>query len=182
MPACSVSSNGRVALAETEFQPARLLEVLVRHDVRFVVIGMFAGQLWGSPNVTLDLDVCYARDKSNLAALANALTELGAKLRGVREEVPFRLDARSLELGDSFTFTTALGPLDCLGTPAGTRGYEDLVGESTEFDVQGVRVRVAALDDVIRMKRAAGRPKDRAEIETLGALRARLHERRSQGR
>jgi hypothetical protein len=36
---------------------------------------------------------------------------------------------------------------------------------------QDLEVPVASLDDLIRMKRAAGRPKDRIELEILGALR-----------
>jgi hypothetical protein len=94
--------------------------------VRFVVIGAFAGRLLGSPSLTRDLDICYARDRENLEALAAALRELHARLRGVHEDVPFRLDAKTLANGDSFTFVTDAGDLDILGTPSGTTGYDEL--------------------------------------------------------
>lgn len=154
----------------SEFLPRRMLEVLQRHGVRFVTIGGMAGALHGSPSITYDLDICYQRDPENLERLAAALRELGAKLRGVDEEVPFLLDARTLRAGDCFTFVTAYGALDILGTPAGSRGYDDLVESAEDFDLDGLSVRVVSLDDLIAMKQAAGRPKDRVHLEILGAL------------
>jgi hypothetical protein len=137
--------------------------------VRFVVIGGIAAAAHGSPSVTQDLDVCYERAPENLRRLAAALDTLDARLRST--DVPFRPDAAALGNGDQFTFTTRLGDFDCLGTPAGTGGFADLDANAIELDLDGVRVRVASIDDLIRMKRAAGRPKDRVELEILGALR-----------
>jgi len=94
-----------------------------------------------------------------------------AKLRGVKDEVPFRLDARTLAAGDSFTFKSDVGDLDCLGTPTGTGGYDDLKAGAELVDVDGLKVWVTSLADLIEMKRAAGRNKDRVELEVLGALR-----------
>ena len=157
------------------FDPIVAARTLVEHRVRFVVIGGFAGRLWGSPAVTNDLDVCYSRDGENLGRLASALKELKARLRGVGEDVPFRLDARALEAGDHFTFETRAGNLDILGFPAGSGGFEKLVRTAEEMEIdKGLRVRVASLEDLIQMKRAAGRPKDLIEVEILSALRDEL--------
>jgi hypothetical protein len=142
--------------------------------VRFVVIGGFAGAIRGSPMITGDLDLCYARDDEDLERLASALVALGATLRGAPADVPFRLDAPSLRAGDHFTFSTSAGPLDCLGTPTGTDGFADLDASATSEDLDGLTVRVAAIDDLIRMKRAAGRPQDLIAIEWLSALRDEL--------
>jgi predicted nucleotidyltransferase len=154
------------------FDAGAIVQVLQHHEVEFVVIGGIAGQLWGSPTITQDLDICYAREKTNLEHLAAALRELNAKLRGVKEDVPFRLDTRTLLNGDSFTFTTDFGALDCLATPTGTSGYNDLKQAAETMPVGGGRkVRVCSIDDLIRMKRAAGRTKDLRAVEELGALR-----------
>ena len=153
------------------FDPLRLLQALDRNGVRFVVIGGIAGRLHGSPTVTRDLDICYARDGANLEALALALQELHARLRGVAEPVPFRLDARALAAGDSFTFETDAGDFDVLGTPAGTSGYEELLRTADELDLDGLRVRIASIEALIEMKRAAGRRKDMVEVEILAAVR-----------
>ena len=153
------------------FEWARSVVELTDGNVRFIVIGALAGRILGSPTVTRDLDICHARDRKNLEALAAVLTRLNARLRGVAEDVPFRLDARTLAAGDSFTFVTERGDLDILGTPSGTQGFDDLVRDAERVQIDGREVLVASLDDLIRMKRAAGRPKDLIEIEVLGALR-----------
>ncbi|HEX5938374.1 MAG TPA: hypothetical protein VFZ75_11915 [Actinomycetota bacterium] len=161
-------------MSEAAFDPLAGLRALVEHGVRFVLIGGYAAALRGSPMMTGDVDVCYARDPENLERLAAALRELGARLRGAPREVPFRLDTEGLGSGDHFTFTTDVGPIDCLGTPAGTEGFADLDAAASDEDLDGIVVRVAALDDLIRMKRAAGRPQDRVAVEWLSALRDEL--------
>ena len=157
-----------------QFDPLRALRVLVDRGARFVVIGGFAAALRGSPLLTGDLDICYARDEANLEAVAAAMRELSATLRGAPPGLPFRLDATSLSNGDRFTFSTAAGPVDILGAPAGTSGFADLNRDATDEDVDGVKVRVASLDDLIRMKDAAGRVKDRLGLEWLAALKEEL--------
>src|SRR2546425_12889133 len=94
------------------FDAGALVRVLQRHEVDFVIIGGIAGQLWGSSTGTQGLDICYAREKPNLEHLAEALPELHAKLRGGKGDVPFRLDARTLFNGDSFTVTNDIGAPD----------------------------------------------------------------------
>lgn len=159
---------------EPRYSPRPALQALVEHGVEFVVIGGVAAGLLGSPMVTFDVDICYARDFDNLERLAAALQELHAKLRGVDEEVPFLLDAETLRAGDCFTFVTDAGSLDILGTPAGSNGYTELLPGAVPMDVGGFTVMVAGLDDLIRMKEAAGRPKDLWAVENLEALRDEL--------
>ena len=163
-------------MSEGAFDPLSALRTLLDHKVRFVLIGGYAGALRGSPVITGDLDLCYARDEANLERLADALRALDARLRGAPPDVPFQLDARSIRAGDHFIFTTSAGPLDCLGTPAGTKGFADLDARATDEVVDGITIRVAALDDLIRMKRAAGRPTDLIALEWLSALRDELGE------
>ena len=155
----------------SRFALVRALRVLLQHRVRFVVIGGVAGRAWGSPSMTDDLDICYDRRTDNLEALSNALRELDATLRGAPAGLPFILDARTLRAGDSFTFATSAGSLDCLGTPAPTTGYDDLLENASEIALDDLKVKICSIDDLIRMKRAAGRPKDRIELEVLAAVK-----------
>lgn len=143
------------------FDPRKLLETLVRHEVDFVLIGGMAGTACGSAYVTLDVDVAYGRSRPNLERLADALRELGATLRGAPPNRSFTLDAKTLENGANFTFDTQYGPLDILADPAGAPTYSRLREEAgDELLAEGIRIRVASLDHLIAMKEAAGRPKD----------------------
>lgn len=161
-----------------EFQPESVIRLLGRHGVRYVVIGGLAAVTHGAPLITQDVDICYARDDANLQGLTAALTEIHAELRGADRRVRARLDAKMLPAGDAFTFTTDIGWLDLLGTPAGTEGYEDLARTADAFDLFDSRVLVASVEDLIRMKRASGRPKDLLALEELGALRDESSHRR----
>jgi hypothetical protein len=157
-----------------DFDPERLLRILGAHGVRFVLIGGWAAKLLGSPTVTGDIDICYARDAANLERLAAALAELHVRLRGAPAGLPFRPDSPTLAAGDVFTLVTDAGDLDLLGSPSGVGSFEDLDRAALALDLDGQVIRVASIDDLIRMKRAAGRPKDLVELEILGALRAEM--------
>lgn len=164
-----------------ELDLVRVFSAFERHAVRYIVIGGQAGIVWGSPLPTEDFDAVYARDMANLERLVRALRDLHARLRapGVEEDLPFQLDALTLERGFNFTFQTDAGPVDLFGLPAGVDGYAQLEPNAVQVLIAGHDVYVAALDDLIRMKVAAGRPKDLLAAETLVALR---DERERQGR
>lgn len=156
----------------SRYDPFAALAALRRHGVRFVLIGGYAGRILGSPTLTNDVDICHDRARDNLERLAVALAELGARLRGVEDDVAFVLDAETLEKGQNFTFDTSAGALDVLALPAGSNGYEGLRANAVEMDLgEGLVVHVCHIDDLIRMKRASARPKDRIELEVLAALR-----------
>ena len=87
--------------------------------------------------------------------------------KGVR----IHLDAISLRRGLTFEFKTKHGDFDCRGDPGGGLDYESLRRNADTLDIDGLRVLVASLDDLIRMKRAVGRNKDLIEVENLAALR-----------
>ena len=157
-----------------EYRPDQVVGMLGRHRVRYVLIGGLAAVTRGAPLVTQDVDVCHATDTANLTRLAEALREVRAVLRGADPGLHFALDARTLANGDTFTFTTDIGSIDILATPAGTSGYEDLARSAEVFEMFGQRVLVATVEDLIRMKRASGRTKDLLAVEELGALRDEL--------
>lgn len=154
-----------------ELDVERLLACLTRYGVEYVVIGGIAAVLWGSPRSTFDLDVCPGTDRGNLEALGKALTELQARLRGIEEDVPFHADAASLARVEVLTLDTLAGPLDVLMRPDGSASYERLRKGATRVDIGSLSVLVASIDDLVAMKRAAGRPKDEVDVEELEAIK-----------
>lgn len=159
------------------FRPGEILRVLQDAEVDFVVIGGLASQAHGSPSLTGDIDICYERSPANLARLSQALKELAAIRRGDDAFARFPLDVRALRSGDVFTTSTRFGVLDLLGNPDPGLSYAELRTRALSVPLHGRTVWVASLEDVIAMKRAAGRPKDRVELEILGALREELDRR-----
>lgn len=156
---------------QASFDPVAILQVLLHHNVDFVVIGGIAGNLYGSNIVTNDLDICYSRDRENLSRLARALGEIGAKPRDFPPDLPFVVDEHALRLGDTFTFETQFGWLDCLGTPSGTQGYQHLRKNAVRFEVEDSEIWASSLDDLIGMKEAAGRDKDKWAVEALRVIK-----------
>ncbi len=148
----------------------------MRH-VDFVLIGGLAAQIHGSPSLTRDVDICFDLDRGNLNRLAKALEELAAIRRGLPDAVHAPIDARALRAGDIFTLRTRYGDLDLLAHPEPGLDFTSLVERSITAELLGVRIKVAGLEDLMAMKRAAGRPKDRIELEILGALREELDRR-----
>jgi hypothetical protein len=157
-----------------------MLRALERHSVRYVLIGGVGATLHGSPLVTRDADICPALDGTNLESLAGALREMEAKLRtaDAPEGLPFACDAAFLRQMKLLNLTTRFGDLDLSFAPSGTGGYAELSVRAVGYDLgEGLIVRVAALEDIIRSKEAANREKDRQALPTLRLL---LQKRRSE--
>jgi hypothetical protein len=143
----------------------QLIGALIAHGVDFVLIGGQAGIAHGSTYPSYDLDVIYARDRDNIARLVATLEEIGVRLRGAPPDLPFQLDVRTIENGANFTFETPFGDFDVLADASGMPSYDDLKSGSVEREVFGHLVRVASLDHLIAMKKAAGRTKDKLMVE-----------------
>jgi hypothetical protein len=160
--------------------PRHVIDVLARNGVDFILIGAVAAIAQGYPLNTQDLDLTPARTPENLERLATALRELDARLRTPTEPsgVDFPIDAHFLVNVDSWSLSTPSGDVDLLFAPSGTTGYDDLKRSALSADLWGHSVLVASLVDIIRMKEAAGRPKDLAQ---LPALRQTLELRREAG-
>ncbi len=161
-----------------DFRPSEIVRVLVEHDVRCVLIGGYAAYAQGSPFPTEDVDITPEQSLENLARLSDALRALDAKIRVKDEEpLPFAHDADSLSAVRVWNLSTKYGDLDISFVPSGTAGFADLVQDSSLRDVDGVRVRMASLADIIRSKQAANRPKDQRVLPVLREILATRHER-----
>ena len=155
-----------------------LLHALVEQRVEFIIVGGVAATLHGSARVTQDLDIVYDRSPQNLRHLVAALRGHRPYLRGAPPGLPFLWDEGTLRRGLNFTLETDLGNLDLLGEIAGGGGYDELRPHSVEFEAFGLRLRCLDLDTLIRVKRAAGRPRD---LEAIAELRVIREERDKRG-
>lgn len=149
--------------------PRRIFEVFARHRVDYAVIGGVAVIAHGHTRNTRDVDFVAASDRPNLERLAAALRELEAERWGIDAhllEVDV-YDPDTLGSGANFTLETAAGGLDFFGEVPGGAPFDEIRERSILVEVRGVSIPVAGRDDLIRMKRAAGRPVDRDDIAAL---------------
>lgn len=157
-----------------ELDLPRILEVLHRNKVAYILIGGLAAVYHGSPFPTEDADITPEMNRRNLDRLANALRQLNARVRTDSEPagLPFSCNGEALAAAQTWNLTTDAGDLDVTFKPSGTRGYPDLRRDAAQVQLYGVSVRIASLGDVIRSKQAANRPKDQRMLPTLREMLA----------
>ena len=155
--------------------PERLLTVLAKHHVCFVLIGALAARLQGFPRLTADADITPACDRENLNRLAAALLELDARVftEAVPEGLKFDCSSETLSRAEMWNLITSAGRLDLAFMPSGTAGYEDLIRGALRFQVYGIELAAASLDDIIRSKEAADRPQDRQDVLVMREMQRR---------
>ncbi|GAA4937656.1 hypothetical protein HD597_004739 [Nonomuraea thailandensis] len=155
------------------FDPFPLLEALHDHGVRAVVIGQVAGIMHGSAELTGDLDLLWGGVPAHAPALAAAFASVGARLAGdagepmeVRPEAFLRPKVR-------FTAPGAGGDCCTPALPWGDLDVRELLDRAiTAVGPGGLEVHHVSRDDLIRMRRALGRPKDLRRADELAALAA----------
>ena len=152
----------------------KLFGALQDREVEFIVIGGVAARAHGSARVTQDVDICYARNATNLDRLVLALKPLKPYLRGAPPGLPFAWSVATLRAGLNFTLTTAAGDIDLLGEVTGGGSYEDLKPHTIRARIYDRETLVLDLPWLIRVKRAAGRPRD---LEAVAELMAIMEER-----
>ena len=158
---------------ETDFR--ELIRTLSQAGVEFIVVGGAAATGHGSARLTLDLDVVYRRSPENIERLVSVLAPLNPYLRGAPPGLPFSWTPETIQKGLNFTLITALGAIDLLGEIAGGGGYERLLPHSIKLSLHDSECLCLGLDWLIKVKRAAGRPKD---FEAIAELEAILEEKK----
>jgi len=161
------------------FRPERILAVLAKHNLDFVLIGGLAAQLHGSPLTTRDVDLTPQKTLANFERLSAALTDLRAVIRtdDDAEVLPFAHNPESLMQVRVWNLRTRYGDLDISIEPSGTLGYDDLRRDARPVSAFGGVFVVASLGDIIRSKQAANRPKDQRALPVLREIWATRHER-----
>ena len=100
-----------------------------------------------------------------------ALEELGAHLRYGESTARLPTDLPNLlEQSNMWNLRTIYGDLDMLVAPRGG-GYDHLLQNAEWVNVSGYPVLVASLDDIIRSKELANRPKDHIALPELRRFR-----------
>lgn len=142
-----------------------ILQVLNQHEVDYIVVGGVAAVIHGAPITTFDLDTLVRVDAGNAERLLQALSELEARFR--EHQAHLTPTKQDILAGGHMLLMTRAGPLDVLGYIGDGQRYEQLVPASSEVDMAVGVLRVLDLEELIRQKKALGRPKDRAVADLL---------------
>jgi hypothetical protein len=148
------------------FDAQEILRVLAVHQVDFLVVGAVAVQAHGYIRSTLDLDIVARPSVLNLSRLAEALADLEAEPRKTRAQMRLA-DPRWLKRAPVVPLVTRAGWFDVLNVESTGRPYDELLAGALIIELRGLKVAVVGLRDLIRMKKATGRPQDLADIEAL---------------
>ena len=151
-----------------------VIQLLTGSGIECVIVGGLAATIHGSARLIQPVEFVYARNPANIDRLVDALRPHAPYPRGVPPGLPFDWSRATIERGLNFTLTTAIGDIDLLGEIAGGGDYEALLPHSTRVEIFGCRCRCLDLAELIRVKRAAGRPKD---LDALAELEALIEER-----
>lgn len=169
-------ADGRAGAQDIE----ELIATLARHGVEYLVIGGVAVQVHGHRRTTMDLDVTPDPDPENLRRLGAALAELEARpAEGGDGDVEIAVgDPGRLAVAAIVPpLLTRHGQLHILKEPKGGRAFGEMRARALVVELEGKEVAIVALDDLIRMKRAAGRPSDEDDVEVLLEVERRTGDR-----
>jgi len=146
-----------IAMTELQTRLARVCAALNRHGAAYVVFGASALQLWGSTRATRDIDILIQPTVENARCVLAALAEIGLGLADewLAEEVASK---PVTVLGD-------MPRVDIL-TVAWSVRYDEAAPAAVHFQIEGVDIPAASIDDLIASKRT-GRLQDAADIEIL---------------
>ncbi len=155
-------------------QPLRLqvlLERLHEAEVDFVLVGGLAVNAWGYLRATRDIELVPNPSPENLARLDALLVRLGGKVEVGERLLESSAIKTFLRAGDRTLVLTDLGRIDVLQGLPQVPIFSALDGRASEVEIDGLTVRVCSLDDLLEMKRASDRPRDRDDLEALEAAR-----------
>ena len=131
---------------------------LRRVHLEAVLIGNAAAALQGAPVTTVDFDCLFRTTTGNLRKLKMLARSLNATV--LRPYYPASDLYRVVRDDDGLQ-------VDFMGTIHGIRSFEGVRDRATLVEIETTPILVASLADVVRSKKAAGRPRDRAVLEIL---------------
>ncbi|HTD57351.1 MAG TPA: hypothetical protein VNZ01_04170 [Solirubrobacteraceae bacterium] len=144
----------------------RIFAALDAHKVDYIVIGGIAVQVYGHVRMTNDVDLIPAPTPQNLERLAAALEQLEARVLNSGSE-HLAIDAQTLPRATLWQLATRHGDIDILHDAPGAAPFSQLRERALLITLGDYPIVVASRDDLIKMKRAAGRPVDLSDIAAL---------------
>ncbi len=148
--------NGRQPMANRDYFD--FLTALLRHDVRFLIVGSHAVAFHLKPRYTKDIDIFIDSAPANVAGVLRAIDDFGFGSLGFKPE--------DLRVGQWIQLGVAPYRIDVTTSIAGVT-FEEAWDSRAEGDFEGIPVHYIGREDLIRNKAAVGRPQDLADVAAL---------------
>ena len=155
---------------------ANIIRHLIKHDIKFVLVGGYAAIAHGSTMMTQDVDICLDFSTENLLILQSALADLHPVHRMTPQRKPLTLTPDNCQSIQNLYLDTDLGQLDCLSSIKGVGDYLAVLAASIPISLPAGMCRILSLDALIQAKSAMGRARDQEVVIQLRALREQSSE------
>ena len=141
--------------------------------VRYLVVGGLAMNLHGIPRVTYDIDILIDLEDDNIRTLMSLMKEWGFKPKVPVSIMDFAdpekreewIATKNMKAFNLVNAKWALSEIDIIiDAPV---VYSEARKRARKIAVHGVTIPVISIDDLIKMKRVAGRELDKADIQYL---------------
>lgn len=148
-----------------------LLQLLLKNNIDFVLIGGFAGTIHGSTLVTQDLDICLACNSENLKKLRHIFKNYHPVHRMTPQKLSFLTYPETLENVANVYLNSDLGILDVLSSVIGVGDFSRVKSNSIEIKIFDHVCKVISIDDLIASKKAMNRDKDKITVKELEMIK-----------
>lgn len=149
----------------------KVITSLSEHNVQYVLVGGYAVALHGAVRGTVDIDFAIAQNRRSFRQTEKALNSIGLKSRlpvSADEVFNFREEYIRNRNLIAWTFTNPDNPLEIVDIII-TEDAKQLKTVTKTFN--GIKIKFAAIDDLQKMKKKAGRKQDIEDIKALENLR-----------
>ena len=136
-----------------------LLKLLEQNNVRYMIIGGYAVAFHGFPRFTKDIDVFFFNSEQNIAKVRKVLLDFGFTPDNIPEEM-------LTETGNIIQFGVAPVRVDLINEIDGVT-YEEAEQHMMRGKYGDVEVNFIGKEDLLKNKKASGRPQDELDVKTL---------------
>ncbi len=144
-----------------------MLLALSDENVSYMLVGAYALAAHGYPRATMDIDIWVMPSPKNADAVMRAIRRFGAPIHNLNNE-DFQKNGTIFQIG------VAPRRIDIITAASGLQ-FKETFARSIAVDIDGIKVHIPSIDDLIQNKKSTGRTKDLADVEALESLKNSEH-------